>query len=149
FGHNDQGASSPWRRNSVAEHKANLRRYVAEVRALNATPLLATSVARRKFDASGAVVETLAEYTAATRAVAVELNVPLIDLDALTRNWLRGLGPEASKSMHMWLAPGRHPALPQGLRDDTHYVEAGAAAVAAMAADALRGMRHPLADWLR
>lgn len=149
FGHNDQGASTAWRRNSVDEHKANLRRYIGEVRALGATPMLATSVARRKFDAAGAVVETLAEYTAATRAVAAELNVPLIDMDRLTRDWLRGLGPDASKAMYMWIAPGRHAALAQGLKDDTHYVEPGAAAVARLAADALRAMHHPLADWLR
>lgn len=149
FGHNDQWRDRPWRFVDLDGYRALLRRFVAEVRERGASPLLATSVARRRFDAQGRAVETLADYTAATRQVAAELQVPLLDLDRATRSWVERLGPEASKAMFMWVAPGAHPALPQGRQDDTHFVEPGALAVARMAADALRELRHPLAAWMK
>jgi hypothetical protein len=49
----------------------------------------------------------------------------------------------------MWLAPGEHPRIPEGRRDDTHFVAAGAEAVAALAAATIREQNLPLAPWLR
>lgn len=150
FGHNDQKADDP-RRYAAADtdFKNYLRGFIAELRARQAVPVLATSVARRKFDREGRVQETLAEYTRATREVAAETSVPLIDMDRLTRDQLQRLGPDASKPLFMWIPPGAYASLPRGLQDDTHYVESGARETAKLAADALRDQVSQVRPWLK
>ena len=150
FGHNDQKADDPKRYAAAdTDFKNYLRRFVAELRARQVVPVLATSVARRKFDSAARVQETLAEYTRATREVATELRVPLIDMDQRTRQFLQQLGPEASKPMFMWIPPGAYASLPQGRQDDTHYVESGARAAAKLAAQALREQVSEVRPWLK
>jgi lysophospholipase L1-like esterase len=148
FGHNDQKFDDPQRYAPAAtDFKDNLRRFVREARERQATPLLATPVTRRSFDARGRLVDTLGDYPEATRDVAREQGVALLDLHERTRAWVQSLGPEASKRMFMWIAPG-HPHLPTGREDNTHFVEAGAIAVARLAAELMREQRLPIADWL-
>lgn len=150
FAHNDQKADDPRRYAAPdTDYPAYLRRFIADVRARGATPLLATSVARRKFGADGRIVDTLAPYPEVTRRVAAETGTPLIDLNRLTSAHLETLGPEASKAEFMWIAPGQWPSLPKGLQDDTHYVEAGARATARLAVQALRAQVPALNDWWR
>lgn len=150
FGHNDQKDDDP-RRHAPAQtdFKAYLRSFIHDVRAKGVTPLLATPVSRRKFDAQGRIVNTLGEWPQALREVALEAGVPLIDMNALTAKHLEALGPEASKAEFMWLAPGQWAAVPEGRKDDTHYVESGARATAALAARALKEQVPGLRDWFR
>ncbi len=49
----------------------------------------------------------------------------------------------------MWLERGRYRQFPEGNKDDTHFVEAGAEAVGRLAAAELRAHGHPLAKWLK
>lgn len=150
FGHNDQKQEDPARHAPArGAYQANLRRFVAQVRERQATPVLATPVVRRKFDADGRIKPTLGDYPQAMREVAAELQVPLLDLHSGTQALLEGLGPDASKTLFMWLEPGRWAAAPQGRQDDTHFVEAGARAVADLASRAIRELKLPLADGLR
>ncbi len=150
FGHNDQKDDDPKRyAPAQTDFKAYLRSFIADVKAKGATPILATSVARRRFGKDGRVVQTLADYPQALRDVAAETGVPLIDMNVLTAEQIQALGPEASKAMFMHIAPGRYDALPQGRVDDTHYVEAGARATAALAAQALRAQVPALRPWFR
>ncbi|WP_193725604.1 rhamnogalacturonan acetylesterase [Xanthomonas campestris] len=92
FGHNDQ-PSKPGRSTDLAtEFPANLRRYVNEARAAGALPVLVTPLTRRQFE-RGQLIDDLAPWAAATRAVARELQVPLIDLHARSRALVQGMGP--------------------------------------------------------
>ncbi len=150
FGHNDQKDDDP-RRYAPAQtdFKAFLRSFIADVLAKGATPILATSVARRKFGKDGRVVQTLADYPQALRDVAAETGVALIDMNVLTTEQIQALGPEASKALFMHIPPGRYDALPQGRVDDTHYVEEGARATAALAVQALRQQVPALRPWFK
>jgi len=149
FGHNDQKADDPARyAEAHTDFRAHLQRFVGDVRSRGATPLLATSVARRKFDAQGRVVNTLGDYPAVTRAVAAEAGVGLLDLNQLTTAQLQALGAEPAKALFMWVAPGAWPSLPEGRQDDTHYVAAGAQATAVLAVTAWRAQHLPGAEWL-
>nr|WP_193553055.1 rhamnogalacturonan acetylesterase [Xanthomonas campestris] len=92
FGHNDQ-PGKPGRSTDLAtEFPANLRRYVNEARAAGALPVLVTPLTRRQFE-HGQLIDDLAPWAAATRAVARELQVPLIDLHARSRALVQGMGP--------------------------------------------------------
>ncbi|MDP3083515.1 MAG: rhamnogalacturonan acetylesterase [Rubrivivax sp.] len=150
FGHNDQKDDDPRRfAPAQTDFKAYLHSFIADVRGKGATPLLATPVVRRKFDASGRIVNTLGGWPQALREVAAESGVTLIDMNALTANQLEAAGPDASKALFMWIAPGQWASLPDGRKDDTHYVEAGARATAALAAQALKQQVPALAGWFR
>ena len=63
--------------------------------------------------------------------------------------WLEAAGDEPSKKFFMWIEPGAHPKIPEGRKDDTHFVEAGAKHVAGLAAAQIRELKLPLAKWLR
>jgi lysophospholipase L1-like esterase len=150
FGHNDEKQEDPKRYTDPATtFRDNLRRFVDDVRSKRAWPILATPVARRKFDATGTLIPTHGAYPDAIRAVASEAAVPLLDLERETSAWLRDIGPETSKRYFMWISPGAHPQLPGGKQDDTHFVEAGAARVAELAIDGMRALRLPITALLK
>jgi len=150
FAHNDEKKEDPKRYTDPAtSFRDNLRRFVRETRAKGAEPMLATPVSRRKFNAEGKLVPTHGAYPDAVRAVAAEEKVPLLDLEQATARWLQETGDEPSKKYFVWLAPGAHPKYPEGSRDDTHFVAAGAKAVAELAAAQIREQKLPLAQWLK
>jgi DNA sulfur modification protein DndE len=150
FGHNDEKSEDPKRYTDPAtSYPDNLRRFVREARAKQAFPILATSVSRRKFDAQGRLVDTHGAYPAATRQVARELDVPLLDLQPATAKMIEQAGVEGSKKFFMWIPPGQYEKLPKGSQDDTHFVELGATRVAALAVEQIRAARLPLARWLK
>jgi len=150
FGHNDEKVEDPARGTDPrTTFRENLRRFVREVRERQATAILATPVCRRRFDTARKLVMTHGEYPDAVRAVATEDKVPLLDLEQSTARWLGETGDEASKAFFMWIEPGRHPKLPDGRQDDTHFVEAGARRVAEMAVTRIRELKLPLAGWLK
>ena len=125
FGHNDEvptkaSATKP------DEFRANLERYIRETRNKKALPVLFTPVARRKFDSTGKITGTHDQYAAIVRTVAKEVQLPLIDMDIKSQQLLQQLGPEQSKLLFLWLAPGENPNYPAGKQDDTHFNELGA-----------------------
>lgn len=150
FGHNDEKKDRPELYTDPAtSFRDNLRRFVREVRAKGAHPILATPVCRRKFDAKGKLIDTHDGYPDATRAVAAKEKVPLLDLQRATAEWLQTTGDEPSKQFFMWIAPGKYPKLPKGKEDDTHFVEAGAKHVAELAIAEMRRLKLPLVQWLK
>ncbi|GAA4918639.1 pectinesterase family protein [Nesterenkonia rhizosphaerae] len=138
FGHNDSKTDDPERGTLPdSTFKQYLTRYVDGARAQGASPVLVTPVERRRFDSSGQAGSTHGEYPRAMAELAVQLQVPLVDLTEKSRALWQQLGPEATKQHFMHLAPGQHPQYPQGAEDNTHFQAAGALAVARLVADAL------------
>ena len=82
FGHNDQPGKGPERETDPkTTFRENLARYVAEARKSGATPVLVTSLSRRRWDERGIHIQSnLIDYVEATKAVATTEKVPLIDL---------------------------------------------------------------------
>jgi DNA sulfur modification protein DndE len=150
FGHNDEKVEDPKRgTDPKTTFPENLRRFVRDVRAKQATPILATPVCRRKFDAAGKLVLTHGAYPDAIRAVARAENVPLLELEHATAAWLRATGDAPSRKFFMWIEPGQFAKIPDGRKDDTHFVATGATKVAELAAAEIREQKLPLARWLK
>ncbi|HEX2099892.1 MAG TPA: rhamnogalacturonan acetylesterase [Candidatus Synoicihabitans sp.] len=150
FGHNDEKVDRPGvGTNPDTEFRDNLRRFIRDARARQAIPLLATPIARRKFDETGELIPTHGPYPDAIRAVAKEQDVAVLDLERASEQWLRTAGDDASKAFFMWIDVGAHPKLPQGRQDDTHLVDAGALKIAELAVAAIREQRLDLAHWLK
>ncbi len=151
FGHNDEKADRPdVYAASRGAYRDNLRRLIRDVREHGAVPILATSVARRKWNVAGdQLVETHGDYLAALTAVAVEQKVPLLELNRLTTELERAHGVEGSKKLHLYYGAGEFSRWPDGVKDDTHYSEYGAARVAALAVQEFLRLQLPLSTWLK
>jgi lysophospholipase L1-like esterase len=149
FGHNDSKKEDTSRfADPHGAYRENLIRMVHDVRAKNATPILLTPVSRRKFDASGELVDTHGEYPAVVREVCESEKVVLIDMHASSMAFLKKLGVEESVKRFMHIAPGKFSAVMAGKTDDTHFVSLGAEEMAQMVVDGIRTSGIPLGGYL-
>jgi lysophospholipase L1-like esterase len=149
FGHNDQ---SPQKVNAYTppdDFRANLARFVAEVRAKKATPVLLTPVMRRRFDKDGKFYDVHGEYPDLTRRVASEQKVALIDMHRMSEKVLVKYGPEESRKLFLQLKAGENPNYPQGVEDNTHFSPLGADIMAALAVDGIREQKLGLVKFLK
>ena len=149
FGHNDQPGKGPERETDPATtFPANMARYVDEVRAIGATPILVTSLVRRMFKESrnlsdsepARLVSTLGRWVEAVRRVSIEKRVPLIDLDASSRALCERIGPVQCAGFNL--------KTDAGTWDTTHLDAAGSAAFARLVVDDLRDAVPALAPHL-
>ncbi|GHH58918.1 GDSL-type esterase/lipase family protein [[Pseudomonas] boreopolis] len=125
FGHNDAKFEDPTRYDDPQEaYPRYLMRYVQLARDKGATPVLITPVARLLYD-FGSLLDTHGPYTQAVRQLAQREQVALIDLNASSTAWIRGLGEEAARPYFMFVPE-------QGKADGTHFSRAGATAVACL-----------------
>ena len=126
FGHNDESPEKGDRYAPPADYRRNLERFVDDVRARRATPVLFTPVVRRRF-AGDSLRDTHGEYPDIVRAVAAARQVTLVDAERATRALVQRLGPDSSRALFLHLRPGEHANHPQGVADDTHFSTLGAA----------------------
>jgi lysophospholipase L1-like esterase len=140
FGHNDQKVEDSTRyTNPYTGYRRNLERFVAETRARGATPIVFSSIVRRRFNTAGVLEDTHGVYPWVARTVARETGAPFVDLQLLTEDLVTRAGPEGSKRLYVWVRAGDYPAFPEARQDDTHLSPAGASEVARLAARALAG----------
>jgi lysophospholipase L1-like esterase len=95
FGHNDQ---KPAANLPVPAFEAYLQRYIADVRAIGALPVLVTSLSRRTFK-DGKVVEDLNAYAAATKEVGEKDDITVVDLNAISTAMLNKMGQEQADKL--------------------------------------------------
>lgn len=98
FAHNDQSSKSERWTDETTEFPANLRRFVGEVRAAGATPVLVTPLTRREFK-DGQLRNTLASWSDQVRGVAKAMDVPLVDLNALSAAQAQEMGAEMATKL--------------------------------------------------
>ena len=147
FGHND--GSIDEEQTPPEEYRSNFTRFVSDVRARRAFPILATPIVVRRFSASGSLQDTHGAYPDIVRGVARSEDAPLLDMQALSAAAVTEYGLEASKELFQHLQPGQHPNYPGGLADNIHLSPKGALVLAQRAAMGLREMNSPLAAYLR
>jgi len=94
FGANNQ-PGKPGRSTSMATFISNLKQYVRDTRRIGAIPVLITPMTRREWDKAhpGKIKSSLAPWAAAVRHIALEMHVPLIDLQAMSIRLCEKLGP--------------------------------------------------------
>jgi lysophospholipase L1-like esterase len=138
FGHNDQKPQWPQTYVEAATtYRDYLKVYIGEARRRGATPVLVTSMHRRKFDAAGKIVNTHGDYPEAVRAVARETDTPLIDLLTMSAAFYEALGPDQA-----WKA------FSDGGKDATHHNNYGGYQLARCVVEAIRTSGLPLARML-
>lgn len=125
FAHNDQKPGG----NHVdpfTTYLDELRYFIHETQKKGAYPALVTSTNRRKFDENGKIVNTLEEYPEAMRQLAIEENIPLIDLNAMSKQFYEALGAENSKKAFVHYPANTYPNQDKPLEDNTHFNPYGA-----------------------
>lgn len=136
FGHNDQPGKPGRSTDLVTEFPVNMTRYVDEVRAAGATPVLVTPLTRRVFK-NGVLNNDLEPWSEAVRKVAAEMKVPLLDLNAESSTVVGRMGSLEADTFAM--APRPDPSVPaipaeQDRFDHTHLGPKGATYFAEMMA---------------
>jgi PelA/Pel-15E family pectate lyase len=132
FGHNDQPGKGPTRETDPkTTFRENLSRFVAEARAIGATPVLVTSIERRNYGDDGKIKPSLSAYAEGTRAVAEKENVPLIDLHARTIELYERLGEKQMDS----LSPRDRKDKEKKKTDTTHLNQEGGRVIGSIAAE--------------
>jgi lysophospholipase L1-like esterase len=149
FGHNDQKSQDPTRyANPTSGYYNNLLRFVEDTRDKGATPILLSSIVRRKFNEFGTLEDTHGLYPLVTRQVASDHEVTFIDHLSMTEAFVSSLGDEPSKEYYVWVEAGQYEKLPDGKQDDTHLSVKGATQYARFVAEAIRDSDLPLQEYV-
>ena len=150
FGHNDQKESDSTRYAAPqTDYRKNLIRYIEEIQAKGATPVLLTPVMRRKFDEAGKLVDQHGEYPQVVREIAKKYNIYLIDHHATSQQAIVQHGVEGSKKIFMHYGGGIFPKFPKGIEDNTHFSPYGAKLMANLVAEELVKQDNPLRSFLK
>ncbi len=150
FGHNDSKVDDTVRyAPAKTVYRANLLRFIAEIRAKGGQPILLTPVVRRKFDEKGQFVDMHGDYPGVVREVAAAQQVPLIDLWAKSKTLVEQLGADDSKQLFMNFAGGLYPKFPAAKEDNTHFSPFGAALMAGLVAEGVQESSLPLRGFLK
>jgi lysophospholipase L1-like esterase len=143
FGHNDQ------KRYGTDVYSKHLKSYVERIRKAGGKPVIVSSVTRRTFDAKGKIDAnmvlseksnlkgTLTDYARTAQAVAMEMNLPFIDLYGLSIAHHNQIGIEASMTYN-WK---------EG--DTTHFNRKGAEAITDLILPELRKIIPELDSYLK
>ncbi len=147
FGHNDQkdkGAGA----GAYYNFAHNLKIFIDRARAAGLKPVLITPTARRQFDKNGKIKDTHGDYPQAMRDVARRENVPLIDLNPMTKTLYESLGVEGSKKAFVHYPENSFPGQDKALADNTHFNPYGATEVAKCVIEGIKSQVPELSGYL-
>lgn len=149
FGHNDSKLHSERYTEPFTTYKENLTKFYRTAKEKNAFPVLLTPVQRRNFTPDGEIIDKHGDYPMAMRALAEELDVPLIDMTEKSTTLLEEIGDEPSKRLFMWLKPGEYSYYPEGEKDNTHFTEYGAKQIAKLVIEGIKELNLPIAKYIK
>ncbi len=138
FGHNDQpGKGAKRETDPASSYRDYLKTYVKAFREIGATPILVSSVTRRRFNENDKIQSTLTPWADAVKAVAVDMKVPFIDLHSASIEYHNKIGPKMSMAFNPR----------EG--DVTHFNQKGAEAIAGMIVEKLKQACEDLVHYLK
>ena len=147
FGHNDQKETGP-EAGADRGYSKRLAAFIDAVKAKGAHPVVVTPVERRRFR-DGKPYGTLQDYAAAAKRIAVEKEIPVIDLNAMSLKFYGALGEEGSKHAFVHYPANTFPNQPQALKDDTHHSPYGGFELAKCVVQGIRDNVPELVEHLR
>jgi lysophospholipase L1-like esterase len=148
FAHNDQKPGGN-HLDPFTTYKEKLKYYISEVRKKGGNPVLVTSMHRRNFDESGMIVNTLEDYPEAVRQTGKEENVPVIDLNEMSKSLYEAWGVEKSLKAFVHYPAGTFPGQNQELKDNTHFSPYGAYELAKCVVEGIKKADLKIAKYLR
>lgn len=149
FGHNDQKTNSSAYVAPFTGYKDMLKLFVKDAREKGAFPVLITPMNRRSFDENGKIINTHGDYPEAMRQVAREENVPLIDLNAMSKEFYEALGVEGSRKAFVHYPANSFPGQEKALADNSHHSTYGAYELAKCVVEGIKSNVPGLARYLK
>lgn len=134
YGHNDEKEKGEGV-GPFTTYKRDLKFFIAEVRKRGGVPVLITPVQRRSFDAAGQITNSHGDYPQAVRQVGNEENVPVIDLNVMSKSLYEAWGVDQSKRA---FAPN----------DNTHHNNYGSYELAKCLVEGIKSGRLGIAKYL-
>ena len=147
FAHNDQKPGRTYSEASTT-YQAILKDWIRFARKRNVTPVLVTSMHRRRFDDSGKIINTLEDYPEAMRQLAKREHVALIDLNAMSKTLFEAMGPEGTLKAFVHYPANSFPGQDKPLADDTHFNSYGAYELARCVVEGMKKAKIPLSKSL-
>lgn len=142
FGHNDGAKEKTERYVDVEGYKEFLRLFVSQSREKGAFPIILTPVARNFPWVDNVLNDVHGDYDKAPKDVAVEMHVPLIDLNKASRDFFTKKGKDfVTEKYFMNLPAGVYEAYPDGQKDNTHFQPAGAKEIARLVFEGLQKIK--------
>ena len=135
YGHNDEKEKGEGV-GPFTTYKADLKKFVQGARQRGGIPVLITPVQRRTFGSDGKITNSHGDYPEAVRQVSKEENVPLIDLNLMSKALYETWGPEKSKE---FFAPN----------DNTHHNDEGSYEIAKLIVAGIRANKLGISRRLR
>lgn len=149
FGHNDEKEHRPGD-GAWYHYQYQLKIFVDEIRAKGAEIVFCTPTQRRAFDKDNAtLLNTHGEFPEAMKQVASRENVPLIDLNSMTKTLFETMGYENSKRLLVHYPANTFPNQPKALADNTHFNTFGAYEVAKCVVMGIKELNLPITKYLR
>jgi len=136
FGINDTNTNPAIGTDPQTTFKDYLTSYVNETRAKGAYPVLITPQIWNNFEKG-----TWGLFPEAIRQLAITLNVPLIDLDEMSKSLIKSVGSDyATNFIYMNLVAGEYTQYTEGSKDNTHLQEMGAIEIAKLVVAGIRNL---------
>jgi lysophospholipase L1-like esterase len=146
FGHNDEKEKKPGD-GAWYHYVYNLKIFIDQVRAKGADIIFCTPTQRRAFNNDRKTIKnTHGDFPAAMLSVAKRENVPVIDLNSMTKTLFETLGYEDSKRA---LVHYPKEAYGKELADNTHFNPYGAYEVAKCVVMGMKKLQLPILSALR
>ena len=149
FGHNDEKEHRPGD-GAWYHYVYNLKIFVDKVRQAGGHIIFCTPTQRRFWqDDNRHIKDTHGDFPAAMLSVAEREQVPLIDLNGMTRTFFETLGFEDSKRALVHYPANTYPGQDKALADNTHFNPYGAYEVAKMVVQGMVDLKLPVVSALR
>jgi len=147
FGHNDMKEKGP-DDGAFKSYSERLRLFVNEFRGKGGIPVIVSPANRRSFGEDGKITNSLLDYPEAAGKVAEQLDVPFIDLNAMTKTLYETLGPENSKRLFVIYPANTFPDQKDELNDNTHFNTFGAYQLAKCVTEGIKDNKLGLKKYL-
>ena len=131
FSHNDEKPDAERSTDARITYPEYLGMYIDAARRQGAEPILVTPIPRRLFNEEGKLIPTHGAYPDAMRNVADYRGGRLVDLEKAAAKMFGLAGPENTKRLFCHVPAGSK-NYPDGLSDNSHLQEEGAARIAAL-----------------
>lgn len=141
FGINDASSDPARHTDPFTTFQEYLTAFCDETAALGAYPILVTTVNRNSWR-DGVIYPAYHNYPIATRTLAAQINVPLIDLDQMEGDLRTSLGESYSLNyLSMIFLPGDWPNYPNGSSDSVHFQDSGSIEIDNLVVEGIRALQ--------
>lgn len=141
FGHNDGAWNKPERYISYEDFTVMLENeYILPALSKGLNPVIATQTQSHWFDENTGLIGEPGDevsYASLLRDAAKKFNLPLLEVNNLSRALENSLGEEESRKLHLYAEAGEYEKYPDGVSDNTHFSYCGAFEIAGIVASEL------------